>query len=89
MWSTDGSTLYYRHGYQMIAVDFETEPTVRAGIPQPLFSKPFDLNAGYLQNYDVSADERFLMVRSRQPHTQLKVILNWFEDLKQLVPTGR
>ena len=43
-------------------------------------------------HYDVGADGRFLMLEmpdERQGITQINVILNWFEELKERVPTGR
>ena len=43
-----------------------------------------------LANYDVSSDGRFLMVEPEENEgpTQLYVVLNWFEELKRLVPTN-
>ncbi len=32
-------------------------------------------------NYDVTSDERFLMIKGSPP-TQINVILNWSEELK-------
>jgi len=43
-------------------------------------------------SFDVAADGRFLIVeREREPAAprNINVILNWFEELKRLVPTGR
>jgi len=46
--------------------------------------------AGF-QHYDISRDvKRFLMTKeetTRQPG-QINVVLNWFEELKRLVPTN-
>jgi hypothetical protein len=44
--------------------------------------------------YDVSADgQRFLMLKPSEsaeaPSTQINVVLNWFEELKQKAPTGK
>jgi hypothetical protein len=43
--------------------------------------------------YDVSTDgQRFLMVKAAEQAssaTQINVVLNWFEELKQKVPTGK
>ena len=43
--------------------------------------------------YDVSPDgQRFLMVKATEQAsaaTQINVVLNWFEELKQKVPTGK
>jgi hypothetical protein len=44
-------------------------------------------------NWDISPDgQRFLMVKPVEPQqaaTQINVVLNWFEELKQKVPTGK
>ena len=63
-------------------------PTIRVGVPKLLFE--MDQYAGYAgksgRNYDLSPDgEKFLFVKS-EPRTELHVILNWFEELKRLVP---
>jgi hypothetical protein len=43
-------------------------------------------------DYDVSPDgQRFLMVKAvdqMQAPSPINVVLNWFEELKQKVPTG-
>ncbi len=41
-------------------------------------------------SYDVSSDgSQFLMIRRLipPPQTQINIVLNWFEELKRLVPT--
>jgi hypothetical protein len=39
-------------------------------------------------NYDVSLDgQRFLMVKEESPSGRPNVVLNWFDELKRLVPT--
>ena len=45
----------------------------------------------HLANYDVSADgESFIMLESDEAMpTEINVVLNWFEELKHLVPTGK
>ena len=43
-------------------------------------------------NYDVTPDgQRFLMIQLGEPEaaTQINVVLNWFEELKRLVPTDQ
>jgi hypothetical protein len=42
-------------------------------------------------NYDVSADgQEFVMIRNEDSSAppQIHVVLNWFEELKRLVPTN-
>jgi len=40
-------------------------------------------------NYDISPDgQRFLMIKEEQEEqAQINIVLNWFEELKRLVPT--
>ena len=42
-------------------------------------------------NYDVAPDGRFVMIRVEESSgatQQIIVVLNWFEELKRLVPTA-
>ena len=92
VWNPNGRELFYRHRNQMVAVDIVTQPGFSAGKPKLLFEGPYLLSAGNLPAYDVSRDgQRFLMVeesQQEQPPTQINVVLNWFEELKRLVPTA-
>jgi len=89
VWSPAGGELFYRRGRQMMAVPVETEPSFRAATPRVLFEGPYYSVPGSA-NYDVSPDgQRFVMVRSNETtSTQINVVLNWFEELKRLVPTN-
>jgi hypothetical protein len=78
----------------MMAVDIATQPSFVAGKPRVLFEGPYLPTPATIQNYDVSPDgQRFLMLKSgEQAQTelaQINVVLNWFEELKQKVPTGK
>ena len=68
----------------MMAVDIKTEPSFTAGKPKLLFERE------HKDFGDVSPDgQRFLMtqaVEPEQPATQINLVLNWFEELKRLVP---
>ncbi len=92
MWSPKGNDLFYRNGDKMMAVAIETEPELSVGTTRLLFEGRF-LGTGPVhlrRNYDVSADgQRFLMIKREQDlvPTEIIVILNWFEELKRLVPT--
>ena len=41
-----------------------------------------------MPSYDVHPDGRFLMIEREVVAAQIAVVLNWFEELKQRVPTG-
>jgi serine/threonine-protein kinase len=91
VWARRGGELFFRNGTQMMVVAVTTQPRFAAATPTALFSQPFALVAGRV-NYDVSPDgQRFIVVgpsESEQPAGQLNVVLNWFEELKRLVPTN-
>ena len=93
VWSPDGSELFYRSGNKMMVVTVDTEPTFRVGKPEELFEGSYTvsaINPGLLQYYDISPDgQRFLMIKEEQTAAaQINVVLNWFEELKRLVPTN-
>jgi hypothetical protein len=93
VWNRNGRELFYRNGNKMMAVDIATQPSFAAGKPRMLFEGPYTLAPGQTPNYDVSPDgQRFLMLKPVEQAagpTQINVVLNWFEELKQKVPAGK
>ena len=91
VWASSGRELFYRNGDKMMAVDITTEPTFTHGTPQLLFERQF-VRYGPRPLYDVTPDgQRFLMIKEGEQELrviQMNVILNWFEELKRLVPTN-
>ena len=77
----------------MMAVAITTQPSFSAGTPKVLFQGQYQLLSLSTPNYDVSPDgQRFLMLKpdqETQSATQINVVLNWFEELKQKVPAGK
>ena len=89
VWSHDGKELFYRNGANFYAVPVGAGPGIQLGPPKLLFSGTFDENPGGDANYDVSPDGRFIVIQraaSATP-TEIHVVVNWFEELKRLVPT--
>jgi hypothetical protein len=86
-WSRNGKELFYLSGAKMMAVDvIQLTPVPRFGKPKMLFE------GRYPNGYDVSPDgKRFLMVKvgaapqASQPD-QLKVVVNWLEELRRRLP---
>ncbi len=74
----------------MMTVSITTDPAFTAGKPRPLFEEDRYQPSLGVRSYDVAADGRFLMLEmAEQPSqrvTELRVVLNWFEELKELVP---
>jgi hypothetical protein len=79
-----------------MSVPVEGGSTFKAGNPTRLFEGRYyggveaPNNPG--RTYDISPDgQRFLMIKQPEQATsaaqQINVVLNWFEELKRLVPT--
>jgi hypothetical protein len=84
-WNRNGRELFYREGTKMMAVDVETGSSFRSGTPKMLFDKP------YQGTYDVAPDGKsFLMfqnaVSAQGQTSELRVVVNWFEELRQRAP---
>jgi len=100
VWSKSGRELYYQTGLtgepstKIMAVTVTAGATPGLGTPQLLFEGPY-LTPQAGRPYDVSGDgKRFLMIKSAEPprstaaapQSQLNVVLNWSEEVKQRVP---
>jgi Tol biopolymer transport system component len=82
-WAPTGDELFYHSGNRVMAVRLQTTPLLRVGKPEVLFEGP------YSEGFSVSPDgKRFLMLREENPSpiTELRVVVNWGEELKRLVP---
>ena len=90
-WSRDGTELFFRQQDEMMAVPFDPEGDTPVGVPQSLFRLRSPIGAWMVPNYDVTDDGRFVMLVGDQdvPPSQLVIVVNWFEELKQRAPTGR
>jgi Tol biopolymer transport system component len=94
VWNPNGRELFYRSGDRMMAVDITTQPGFAASTPRMLFHGRYVQAPFPASNYDVSRDgQRFLMLKPSESAgtapTQINIVLNWFEELKQKVPTGK
>jgi eukaryotic-like serine/threonine-protein kinase len=92
-WNPNGRELFYRSGEKMMAVDITTQPSFSAGKPKMLFQGPYAPSSATFPFYDVSPDgQRFLMIKPNEQTpsvTQIVVVQNWFEELKQKVLAGK
>jgi serine/threonine-protein kinase len=94
VWNPNGRELFYRSGNKMIAMEITSRPTFSVGKPTVLFEGQYVPTPATAPNYDVSPDgQRFLMLKpidqAQAAPTQINIVLNWFEELKQKVPTGK
>jgi hypothetical protein len=76
-----------------MSVDVQFTPTFKAGTPRVLFSGPYVPQANGNPNYDAFRDrQRFIMIQqpnaTEENERPLVIVLNWFEELKRLVPVN-
>jgi eukaryotic-like serine/threonine-protein kinase len=90
VWSRNGRELFYRSGDKMMAVEIDSRSGFSAGKPKSLFQGLYQPSPILDANYAAAPDgRRFLMIKpggEEQAPTQVNVVLNWFEELKRLVP---
>ncbi len=89
LWSADGRELFYREGNRLMVVSVSSGEAFTAGRPQAIFDGSYRRNRR-VPNYDISRDGlRFVMIQDDQESVpaHINVVLNWFEELKRLVPT--
>ena len=88
LWSRDGREIFFRLGQSMMAVDVVPGERLTVGEPRELFRGSYQHTTNKW-DYDVSADGRFVMIRDPEEERprEIKVVLNWFQELEALVPT--
>ena len=92
VWSPKGNELFYRSGDRIMVVSIKAGSTrLTPGPPQVLFETRNE-SISVRSNFDVTADgQRFVMIKKSDETglalKQITVVLNWFEELKRLVPT--
>ena len=98
VWRPDGRELFFRtRDGNLMGVSVQTEPEFAAGNPQILIEARYQVVAPAETDraYDIAPDgRRFLMIKSGaadEPDaslTRIRVVLNWFEELKRRAPVG-
>lgn len=87
--SPNSKEIYYRSGKRIVAVPTDAsgvEPTF--GKPTALFADDYEFGGVSIANYDVTPDGRFIMLRRGANGGKLRVVVNWTEELKQILATG-
>jgi len=88
-WSGNGREIYYRGGGALVAVAFAgsgSEPAI--GRPTVLFKDEYDVGQALLSNFDVTPDGRFLLLRRDAGEGELKLVLNWTQELQRILASG-
>jgi len=91
IWNPRGRAISYRSGNLMMTIPVTTTPSLVVGRPVMLFEGSFVTGSAGGPAYDVAPDGRFLMMRAVGGHEplQLRVVLNWFDELKGGRPPER
>ncbi len=92
-WAPSGNRLYYRSadGRKVFAVDVLGQDPLQFGPEKLLFEGDFASGVLWGSKWDIHPNgDRFLMLRTEnQEATEgIRVIVNWFDELERLVPTG-
>ena len=89
-WGADGRELFYvALDQKLVRVQITTTPEVEIGVPQPLFVTRIKLILSSFQ-YDVAEDSQRFLINTMvedEDSASITLVLNWFEELKPLVPT--
>ena len=84
-WASNGRELFYPTVEGMVSATIETDPVFQVVQRQVLFKL-----AQYSSGFDIHPDgDRFVMIKGDATSAQMVVVVNWFEELKRKVPTGK
>jgi serine/threonine-protein kinase len=87
VWARSGGEVFYRNGNRMMAVTVTSDATFTATKPALLFEGKALSGIG---SYDVTPEGEFLMIEpgeSDSPASQLNVVLNWLQEVRQRMAT--
>jgi serine/threonine-protein kinase len=89
-WNPNGQELFYRVGEKMMSVSIQTKPLFSAGAPRLVFQGRYEKLPGPGTHYGITPDgQQFIMIKpgnAEPAASEINVVLNWFEELKQRVP---
>jgi dipeptidyl aminopeptidase/acylaminoacyl peptidase len=89
VWSRDGTKLFYRHVDSLMIVSVRYAPRFEVGQPAIAIDTPLLPGSGGNASYDVTADgSRYILLRPAAEDSveQLRLVLNWAEELRRLAP---
>ena len=91
VWNPKGRELFFLNGNKIMAVKVAMSPRFSAGEARVLSEGQYGaaVRDGESPSFGVSPDgQRLLVHKQAGEATQINVVLNWFEELKQRVPSG-
>ena len=89
-WNRNSREIYYRSGKHIVGVALDASGAEPAfGKPTALFADDYAFGGGAsIANYDVAPNGRFIMIRRGVNGGKLRVVVNWTEELKQILAAG-
>jgi serine/threonine protein kinase len=95
-WSPRGGELYYLSSESLVAIPIQPGATFTFGSPTPLIARSGYQFPDQARDYAVAPDGRFLLLKAppsegadtRAVPLHLVLVENWFEELRQRVPTA-
>ena len=90
VWGSGGRELFFANGRKVMAASILAGAAIQASKPALLFEAGKGSEAKELINYDAAPDgQRFVLLLGdvAAGGTEVRVVLNWFEELKKRVPT--
>ncbi len=88
LWSSDGSEIVYHNGNRWMVSRVSYDGGFSSATPQELFETSFVDSAAV--SWDIAPDDRFLLVKptaEESDPTEVRIVLNWSEELNALAPT--
>ena len=91
LWAPNGREIFFRNGSAVLSVDISLTPQLKIGRSRVLFTGNYAPAIIDSPRYDVTPDgNAFVMVQPYEETvvSRMIVIVNWFEELKRLVPAN-
>ncbi len=92
MWHPKGGELFFFKDKTAFSAAVKTIPELATSVPRELFETSDLITSSHFRNADISRDgSRFVTITAldEPKDLQIIVVLNWFEELKRLVPSGK
>ena len=89
IWSPKGDEIFYRNLDRWMVVPVTLEPEFKTDKPRELFKGNYLNTPGMSYDYDPHRD-RFLLIEPHpeDPSREIRIVLNWFEELQRLLAAG-
>ncbi len=93
VWARNGKELFYRYRGDIMGVDINTQPVLKASAPRAIVpAKAIASLSNGLDNFDVSPDGQRFLIHQQSSEAgqtlQINVVLHWSEELRRLTPSG-